>query len=316
MDVNGVTGWSMGIDNSDGDKFKIANSWSDPGANTRLTIDGAGNMGIGIATPSEKLQVEAGSVFINGEGEGLIVDAGGSKRVGLMKWAGMNTSIMHGSTVPITFGQTSDPDITASNNFYVEQMRIDNSGNVGIGITGPNDKLDINGYVRSIGYRTRNGINGVFSGNVFNFNWSGTQLHGWVDGVFIGAGVTSDRRLKDRINTMQNTALNRVMALRPVDFYYKKLEGTIFTGSPEQQEGFIADELQQVIPSAVTGVKDAVTKDGAIQPQTLNVMPVVSVLTKAVQEQQVMIDEQQKLINALMREVKELKGNTGKASAK
>jgi hypothetical protein len=80
------------------------------------------------------------------------------------------------------------------------------------------------------------------------------------------------------------------MALRPVDFYYKKVEGTIFTGSNVEQEGFIADELQAVIPSAVTGQKEALTKDGKIQPQTVNVTPIISVLTKAVQEQQAIID--------------------------
>lgn len=38
MDIGGVTGWSVGIDNSDGDKFKISNSWSDPGVNNRVAI--------------------------------------------------------------------------------------------------------------------------------------------------------------------------------------------------------------------------------------------------------------------------------------
>jgi hypothetical protein len=120
----------------------------------------------------------------------------------------------------------------------------------------------------------------------------------------VNLGVTSDRRLKDRINPITDNAIERVMALRPVDFYYKKVEGTIFTGSDVQQEGFIADELQAVIPSAVTGEKDALTKDGTIQPQTVNVTPIISVLTKAVQEQQAMIASQQTTItcwSALMR---------------
>lgn len=121
----------------------------------------------------------------------------------------------------------------------------------------------------------------------------------WVDGTHVGnLTYSSDRRLKDHINPMQNTAIGRIMQLKPVDFYYKNIPGTAFTGSSIQQEGFIADELQQVIPSAVNGEKDARTTDGKIQPQTLNVMPVVSVLTKAVQEQQAQIEEQKKLIDA------------------
>ena len=46
LDVNGVTGWSVGIDNSDADKLKFSNSWSDPGTNTRMSITTAGQVNI------------------------------------------------------------------------------------------------------------------------------------------------------------------------------------------------------------------------------------------------------------------------------
>jgi hypothetical protein len=46
LDINGVTGWSVGIDNSDADKLKFSNSWSDPGANTRMSITTAGEVNI------------------------------------------------------------------------------------------------------------------------------------------------------------------------------------------------------------------------------------------------------------------------------
>jgi hypothetical protein len=45
-DVNGVTNWISGIDNSDSDKFKIASSAA-LGTNDRLTIDTSGNVAIG-----------------------------------------------------------------------------------------------------------------------------------------------------------------------------------------------------------------------------------------------------------------------------
>jgi hypothetical protein len=46
LDINGVTGWSVGIDNSDADKLKFSNSWSDPGTNTRMSITTAGEVNV------------------------------------------------------------------------------------------------------------------------------------------------------------------------------------------------------------------------------------------------------------------------------
>jgi hypothetical protein len=43
LDINGVLGWSVGVDNSDGDKFKIGKSWAEVGINTYFTIDTSGN---------------------------------------------------------------------------------------------------------------------------------------------------------------------------------------------------------------------------------------------------------------------------------
>ena len=50
------------------------------------------------------------------------------------------------------------------------------------------------------------------------------------------------------------------------------------------REGFIAHEVQEVIPSAVSFNKDALAVDGKIQPQSLNLPPLIAVLTKAIQE--------------------------------
>jgi hypothetical protein len=49
-------------------------------------------------------------------------------------------------------------------------------------------------------------------------------------------------------------------------------------------EGFIAHELQAVIPSAVSGEKDAVNEDGSIKPQGIDTSFLVATLTAAIQE--------------------------------
>jgi hypothetical protein len=48
--------WTVGIDNSDSDKFMIS-SHADPGTNARLVIDTSGNVGIGTTLPDQRLTV-------------------------------------------------------------------------------------------------------------------------------------------------------------------------------------------------------------------------------------------------------------------
>jgi hypothetical protein len=54
--INGGASYSVGIDNSDSDKFKISNS-SVLGSNDRLVINDSGYVGIGTTTPAYKLSI-------------------------------------------------------------------------------------------------------------------------------------------------------------------------------------------------------------------------------------------------------------------
>ena len=53
--------WTMGVDNSDSDKFKISGGTDSHnpnlGTNDRLVIDSSGNVGIGISSPQSKLHI-------------------------------------------------------------------------------------------------------------------------------------------------------------------------------------------------------------------------------------------------------------------
>ncbi|MCG8457946.1 MAG: tail fiber domain-containing protein [Holophagales bacterium] len=65
LTLAGILDWRLSIDNSDGYKFKIDRS-AYTGGNTKLTIDTGGNVGIGTASPTEKLHV-AGRIRTNSQ---------------------------------------------------------------------------------------------------------------------------------------------------------------------------------------------------------------------------------------------------------
>ena len=77
--------------------------------------------------------------------------------------------------------------------------------------------------------------------------------------------------------------LATVAALKPVTYDW------ISNGSAG--EGFIAHELQAVIPAAASGEKDAVNEDGSIKPQGVDFGKIVPHLVAAMQEQQATIQE-------------------------
>jgi hypothetical protein len=86
-------------------------------------------------------------------------------------------------------------------------------------------------------------------------------------------------------------ALAKVAALNPVTYTWK------IDGSAGQ--GFIAHELQEVCPDAVSGEKDAVDADGNPQYQGIDTSFLVATLTAAIQEQQAIIEQQSQAIASL-----------------
>ena len=116
------------------------------GGTTAVTIDTSQNVGIGTASPSTRLHTYTAS----GENK-LIVEAGAASQSATLSLQTNNTTpgacnIYMGKTGASTNGQVGyDPN----NNFLylytnnTERMRIDSSGNVGIGTSSPASRLNI-----------------------------------------------------------------------------------------------------------------------------------------------------------------------------
>jgi hypothetical protein len=90
-----------------------------------------------------------------------------------------------------------------------------------------------------------------------------------------GFNTTSDYRLKENVLPIIN-ALDKVCRLKPVTFTWKK------DGTPS--DGFLAHELQAVLPMSATGIKDQTTSLGRPVYQHIDKASLVATLTAALQE--------------------------------
>ena len=110
------------------------------------------------------------------------------------------------------------------------------------------------------------------------------------NGTSTSYNTSSDYRLKENIALMTG-ALATVAQLKPCTYNWKS------DGSEGQ--GFIAHELAEIVPNAVTGEKDAVDSDGNPIYQGIDTSFLVATLTAAIQEQQAIIQQLQADVAAL-----------------
>jgi hypothetical protein len=122
-----------------------------------------GNVGIGTTAPVTKLQVVGGSISIDADQP--------------IRKAGDNSIIGYSSTLPgINIGSGTATDMVAFNAGGTERVRINTSGNVGIGTTAPTEKLHVDGNIRT--------TQALISGGLVEFTgaWSASPYNGstWI----------------------------------------------------------------------------------------------------------------------------------------
>jgi hypothetical protein len=161
-------------------------------------------------------------------------------------------------------------------------MRIDASANFMVGVTSASaaggttfDRSGNSSFIRIVQNSTIDGATHQ------SFQTNGTQ-NGYIavsSGVTIYA-TTSDYRAKENVAKMTG-ALDKVALLNPVTFNW--IEGK------KKSQGFIAHELQAVVPECVFGEKDGVDEEGKPVLQGVDTSFLVATLTAAIQEQQALI---------------------------
>jgi hypothetical protein len=177
-----------------------------------------------------------------------------------------------------------------------EVMRIDSSGNLLVGTTSTTGvQLATAGGLATNGveyFWLSRSAGGGSTMNVGRTSGAGTgALVEWcyngaargtvtTNGTTVAYNTSSDYRLKENVQPMQN-ALSIVAQLNPVTYTWKS------DGSDGQ--GFIAHELQALVPDCVVGEKDAIDVDGNPVYQGIDTSFLVATLTAAIQEQQTLI---------------------------
>ena len=245
---------------------------------TAVTIDASQNVGIGTASPNSASVDKA--LTINGSSNSIVELNYGGTRGGYLFSNSFNTvlsAVQSGAVLKL-------------NTVDTERMRIDSSGNVLIGTTStaPRDFTSGSGVAlipsAAYEYATANSVvsfmnytgSSAGAGTFITFRQQGAARGSIsTNGSTTAYNTSSDYRLKENIAPMIG-ALDVIAQLKPSTYTWKA------TG--EASQGFIAHELQAVVPDCVTGEKDAVDSDGNPIYQGIDTSFLVATLTAAIQE--------------------------------
>lgn len=243
-------------------------------------FDSSGNLGIGTSSPSYRLDVRSSLAVLDG-----------SANIGFYANGTSFTQVWQ------TFQSPNDLLIKTTAAKYIaflpnstEAMRIDTSGQLILkrtaAVNAASFVCSATQNTRAVSFVNNNNNNEV--GYIFLNN----------DGTTTQYATTSDYRLKENISPMTG-ALSVIAQLKPVTYKWKINDA--------EGQGFIAHELQAVVPDCVTGEKDGVEtyidEDGNEQTrpryQGIDTSFLVATLTAAIQEQQALITDLTARIEAL-----------------
>jgi hypothetical protein len=260
-----------------------AMQFSTGGDNVRLTIASGGNVIVGGTTAGTVLST---SITVN--------NATAANFAGFIPMtANTERGYFAGSSAGLEIG------VAGSGTFIIytgpsERMRIASNGGVQ-----STPAVGSNAFIASVSGSSIAYLTSLASTSDFSGYWQ-------VAGNFAGSishptntstnyNTTSDYRLKENIKPLTD-GLEAILKLKPVTGNY--INDETKTNMPM----FLAHEVEEVIPIAVTGQKDAmkINKETGIEEmdiQQLDAAKLIPHMVKAIQEQQAQIEELKALIN-------------------
>ena len=306
------------ITNTDGNTRILSD-----GQQCNIIFGTTGNVANGTASEAMRLNWEGKlGIGTTSPGRGLTIDkSNANAALEIIKNNTTNQIVYLGTG---SSGGTDDPLLRMFHNgtenirLYTTGNSWINGGNVGIGVTSPQSKLHIGEsatvgsnfttavnnsqlFVHNVGANTNSNV--IFAGGdtgatggtgAYSFGQSGLGYTHWIfyhkpistNQSSVGSisststatayNTSSDYRLKENVVEMTG-ALNRVSELKPSRFNFIEDED-------KTVDGFLAHEVQDIVPEAITGEKDAVDEDGNAIYQGIDQSKLVPLLVGAIQE--------------------------------
>jgi len=306
MDASGI----IINDGSNDRDFRVESN----GNQGMLFVDGGNDrVGVGTSSPSSPLHVSStlssdtqstpetvlklSATFSSTSSDGA---AGSGSRLEF-EIPDDETNPITGSAIAGLKENGDDSNAASALAFYISQndttldeaMRIDSNGGVIIGettafVNGSNNagtgSLHVANNNLTVAHLKRSGSNG----GIVSFYRGG--ISSAVGSISVTTSSTayntsSDYRLKENV-TYEFDALSRVAQLKPARFNF-------IVEKDETVDGFLAHEVSDIVPEAITGEKDGE------EMQSIDQSKLVPLLTKAIQEQQTQIEALQAEINTL-----------------
>lgn len=317
----GTSEWTMGFDDDNADRFVFDNGAALTVTNV-MVLESGGDVGIGINNPTAQLVVNNDAIFN---------ESGGSNDFRIESNTQVNAFFVDASTDRIGI-RTNTP----SNMFHMINNGIavganvmanfENSGADGVALTGNNTGTTnayngvegitsgINSGIEGIGLTTGTGGVGTAGttndwqnygvvGSRFNSGGADTGLGGlFINDLGYTGGFwnVSDERLKKDIEPLES-ATSIISQLNPVTYHYKSDEYNFLSSSTHKEFGFIAQEVNEVLPEIVNvktldlnlGSEASANQEKKEDNQDFYMMDytrLIPILTKALQEQQETIE--------------------------
>ena len=222
---------------------------------------------------------------IKGEAEGSTANTKMTFHVENSSGVNERMSINSGGDVKINTRLFIDGDFdTSSTTFKLKAEFGGSSSEAGISI---NDKDGATNNPHFVQFRRENTIIGSISRNGSNDS--------------VNYNTSSDYRLKDGI-VDKTDGIEKLKQLKPRKFYWKSNTDKTLV------DGFLAHEVSDIVPEAISGTKDAVDEDDNIISQAIDQSKLVPLLTAALKESITKIETLETEMTALKARVTTLEG--------